>query len=842
MFSFLKRLFNTKKTENTDPDALAEELWQTDFQKEGQIRFNTEFHESYSSEITGQGLSLSMKKKNLFAWTMNPVYRYRDFVLEALLQFPDGTGTNTESGEKNKAGSSAAGFLFRYLNGGTFYSVLVSDTGLLRFDAVINSTPFPVLGWTEMIPQNAPETADEQNAAALPYTQKNVFSLRIIAQGTSFTFILNDNWLAECMDDTIQAPGNIAFAGQNWNEDDSKTVILNAIAIESRPIEVETQYTRWNQFLRIPDEARINLAQTWYAMGRYVPAILELKKTNINGSANPELFLLLGQIYLAQRLYPEAENAVKKALELEPANIQAAAELGGIYYMQHRIKDLETLMGTLSSEDKNGNIFLSNLQGHLYSENGDHEKAANAYNTASLLNPDQGLFSYNAGRELMADGFPEKAKQPLLNAARIFLKNEEYTDLEETVRLLDEMYPDDAEISGIHGKYLYAVGKTEEALRYLKTAIDGNTADSAVWYLYGMVLSGQKKKKEAIESLEKAAELEPDCGLYYFRLAETLFSDGQDCTDALTRALETDSGNGWVFNLAAQKSLTAGDFAKAEEHILKARDLLPEENPVLINYAEIRRKMGKLEEILHFLDTDDAELLHAGANLLVADGRYEEAHSWYQRALKLNPSDTELVTDYAANCIEQDLFNEADDMLGKAFEIERTPRLYKLISYLAGRKGEFTRSEVSLIQGLNEFPDNPELFYELSGVYLATGRTEKAAEIPGKLRKLQAGDLADKLEKEIREQTVNTIRCSECGRSWDTPKNIPPQGILHITAQPPDDLPAGTCPKCGKNYCIGCAKENLGEDGRFYCRKCNKPLKLISQDIIWLLNQWQQKK
>jgi hypothetical protein len=58
---------------------------------------------------------------------------------------------------------------------------------------------------------------------------------------------------------------------------------------------------------------------------------------------------------------------------------------------------------------------------------------------------------------------------------------------------------------------------------------------------------------------------------------------------------------------------------------------------------------------------------------------------------------------------------------------------------------------------------------------------------------------------------------------------------------PPDDLPAGSCPECGKTYCIGCAKEHLDESGRFLCSECGKSLKLIDEGLKKLVYDWASK-
>lgn len=855
MLTFLKKLFGAKPADDIDPDLEIEESWQTNFHKNSTARFTEETGEAYSTKLTHDGLVLSFGKKNVYAWTVDPLYRYRDFVVEGLIEFPEPgkdeaageTGTGAD-GESTRAGSMAAGLLFRYLTEATFYSVLVSDRGMVRMDVVINGTPVPVLGWTETKAGsretgagkgNDAETEEETDHA--PYQENpRVFSLRLIARGTSFTIIVNDEWVAECSDDTIQAAGKIAFAAQNWKAPEGTAVTLRGIAIDSGYMDVETIYARWNQYLAIPADAHVALARTWYAMGKYVPAIVELNRAWKLREGDAGELLVSARAYLAQHLYTEAERQIRKALELDPLHVEATAELGGIFYLQNRFEELEGLLHGLLRESVEKSPFLSNLEGHLLRWHGRHEESAAAYSRAAAVAQDQGLFALHAGNEYTDAGKPTEALDAWLDAARVFLSENEYDDLGETVDRLLSAAPEDVRVLGIAGKYYYGIENETKAFPYLERASELDTDDSAVWYLLGMILSARGNTEKAIKAFRKAAALESEYGLYHFRLAETLYNAGEECDAEIARAIETGGDNGWVWNLAALKALDDDDVEGADGFIGKARRLLPAELTILTNYAEIMRLKGRLDEALALFDPDDADALWASANLLVEDGRNEEAEDRYVQAQRRKPFDAKLLTDRAANCLELDLLNEADDLLGKAIDIESSPRIFRLISYLSGRKGEYARAEISLKRGLEEFPNDGELLYELASVYNATGKRQKAADVVGRLLEIDDSERVRELEDEIRDAATFRIDCSTCARHWRVPKDIPAQGSLRLTAEPPDDLPAGTCPVCQTHYCIGCAKETLGEDGRFRCKKCGQPLKLVNQGIIWLLNQWQE--
>jgi len=853
MFTRILQFFQKKRGPDADPDDIMTELWTADFRKGTGARFLPESGAAYAATLSPNGLRLDLRKRHVFAWACDPLYRYRNFVVEATIEFEAGKeipGEDAESGGAapngggrsggNRAGSHAAGLLFRYLNESTFYSLLVSDGGMVRLDAVVNGTPIPMLGWTETVRQaDGASAADgtEDNGPSVEGPLRR--NLRLIARDTGFTVTVDDAWVAECHDDTIQAGGRIAFAGQNWGERETASPLLASLTLDSRPYEVETVHTRWTRLIPVPPEAHVNLARTHYSMGNYVPAILELKRAWKDLKPGAGDLLLAAQVYLAQQLLPEAEEEVRKALALEPSHADAAAELGGLLYLQNRFPELDALLSSLEPGVLAGSPFLSNLEGHLEHWKGNARAAAEAYGRAATLNPDQGLFPRNSGAEWKAAGEPERALEAWLEAGRRFLAHDEYADLGDIVDSLAALAPKDPRVLALEAKYHYGEGRHAEAAKLLEKATKADGADSGTWYLHGMVLAEKGKAQKAIEAFKKAVELEPDYGLYRYRLAETLFFAGKDCAEELERAFATGADNGWVHNLAALRSLRENGLEAAAAHVAEALRLLPEERDVMVNYAEVERRLGRLDEALARFDRNDALFLRAGANLLVEDGRHEEAEEWYRKAQALTPFDPGLLADRAANCIELDYLNEADDLLARALDYESSPRLYKLISYLASRKGEFTRSEVALQQGLSEFPEDPELLYELSAVYLATNRPAKAEKIRARLEAVEPGERSLSLGEEILEKSTVSFACSACGRRWRVPKDLPPQGSLHLTAEPPDDLPAGTCPNCKTVLCIGCGKETLGEDGRFRCRTCGVPLKLIDNNIIWLLNQWQ---
>ena len=766
--SKLKNLRKSKKEIPIDYEEIVEEQWQADFSKPENCRFVAETGDGYSAAFTPHtttepgtgGITLEAQRKHLYAWTVNPVFRYKDVIIEADIRLPEPAkktnGADVPPDTSDKAGAFAAGLLFRYINQSTFYALLISDAGWVRLDAVVNSTPMPLLGWVK-IPHAEQEGTTDGTAA------EHTYSIKLIANNTTITIVINGRWIACCEDDTIQAAGKIAFAIQNWETYSQAAALLSRFSLNSIPMAVETAYTEANEFSAVPPDARISLAKTLYAMGRYVPALLQLRAAARLREPEEADRILAGRIYFAQRMLDEAEQEFKTVLEANPSNEEAVAELGGIYYRAERYEDLQHLLNQAPKSMTAQSSFLSNLEGHLFHALGKHEEAAEAYRRAFMVSPDQGLFAFHQANELYDCGKKPEAVDAYIQAARTFLQHEAYDDLAEVITILERIAPDNPQILSIAGKYAYAVGRYDEALLKLKAACKKGSEDSADWYLCGLLLKTDQPK-EAIKALKKACALEPDYGLYQFRLAEALFLSNGKYQPVLEKALAADPQNAWIHNLRALAALKENNIEQAEAAIAEARRLLPDEVPLLVNYLEVQRRKGQLAACLPLFDIENgtadlavernrAAAFHALANAFAADDSREEAQQWYYKALKLEPKNPELLTDKAENDYELFLLNEADDGLVKALDIKPSVRIYQLIAAISVQKGDYARAEVTLRAGLEAFAENPDLHYDLVCIYRNTKRFEQAQTQLAQLKQYETSDRVDALEKALMQDT-----------------------------------------------------------------------------------------
>ena len=801
--SKLKNLRKPKEDIPIDYEEIVEEQWQADFSKPENCRFAAETGDGYTAAFTPPdpagtntgGITLEAQRKHLYAWTVNPVFRYKDVIIEADIHLPapaePAKKPDVTTASSDKAGGFAAGLLFRYISQSTFYALMISDAGWVRLDAVVNSTPMPLLGWVKIPgsthpdvdhhgsihpnPDHADSDHSDQDQSYADHSNHNeetntqgAYSIKLIANNTTITIVINGHWVACCEDDTNQAAGIIALAILNWETYQQITAQLSRFSLTSIPITVETAYTAANEFSAVPPDARISLAKTLYAMGRYVPALLQLRAAARLREPEEADRILAGRIYFAQRMLDEAEAEFQTVLEVNPSNEEAFAELGGIYYRAERYEDLQRLLQKVPKPMMAQSSFLANLEGHVFHALGKHAEAAEAYRRAFTISPDQGLFAFHQANELYDCGKKSEAVDAYMQAARAFLQHEAYDDLAEVITILERIAPNDPRTLSIAGKYAYAVGRYDDALLKLKNACKKGSGDSADWYLYGLLLKTDEPKA-AIKALKKACELEPEYGLYQFRLAEALFLSHGKYQPVLDKALAADPQNGWVHNLRALAALRENDIEQAEAAVAEARRLLPDEVSLLVNYLEVQRRKGQLAQCLPLFDIENgtadlavernrAAAFHALANAFAADDSREEAQQWYYKALKLDPKNPELLPDKAENDAALFLLNEADDGLVKALDIQPSVRIYQLIASISVQKGDYARAEVTLRAGLESFANSADLHYDLACVYRNTNRFEQAQAQVAQLKQYETSARVDALERAILQATGATVQ------------------------------------------------------------------------------------
>lgn len=853
MLDFLKNLpfFDRFRKLPLDLDALTEEKWVADFTKQKKTRFPEENQEAYTAVYQKGVLLLSIKKPSCMVWVDDPMYRYSDAVIEGELQFHD-----TQS-------YYAAGFQFRKTDDFSYYSFLISTKGYFRLDLRFNNSPVVLVGWTE-----------------IPYfEEKSSFRIhfRLIALGSKFTLVLNNRWAAEVSDDTIPS-GKIAFLGTAYESNPHSpvspaySVALDHLVLESRTIEVEAHHLRWNTLIKVDPQARLRLAETFFAMDQSLSTLVQLKKAwKVQGyHRSQEELLLAAKSSLLLSLHEEAEDYLDRCVEDDPDSDlarKALHEKAKILYLQDKFGQLKDHLEEALRYFPQDPTLLT-LLGHTYTYFKDPQAASQAYDRAMTLDPNNGIIAQNAGHAYEQRGEGIEAVDRYLKAARAFFAAENFDELTLVLQRLSDLAPENPEVHAIEGKRAFALEDWATAARELAEAqrlyafledTGGRKGglkierDSAVPYLQGLLRLREGKRRAALPFFEQAVSLAPDYGPFRFRLAECRFlltkkNDDPELNEQLEAALRLSPEDGWVSNLAAQVAMARGNLDQAKAYLDKAETVLGKVPALLANKAELSFLLGDQNGALGFLDSegivDEQGIMDTEAgNLLVRLERFDEADLRYQKALKADPENLEYLSNRSRCLIELGRYGEADTLLSRAHERESNAEILELIAYVAVKKGEYPRAEASLRLALEHNPNSVSVLTSLAWVYSTMGRWARAEEYIQCLERLvtpgtEAFRSTTELRKQFWEATTKSVACAVCGRVWRVERNPQTTPPLRLVAQPPEDLPAGTCPSCGKTYCIACAKTSLDVQGRFVCPQCGERLKLFDGGLKKIVADW----
>lgn len=831
-------MLNLFRRSHPDPSEIVSERWETKFAWKRRSRFEEELTADYDAAVSGRKLMLTLKRKNLFAWVNDPLYRYRDLVLEADIALD------------RDGGYCSAGLLFRYVNESTYYYFLVSSRGYFRFDVVFNGNPMQLIDWTEL-PNDEPAVDEHQRSGG-----DIQYRLRVVANGTRFTLCCNDSWIAEIDDETIDA-GGIAFGAQNYDESEEIRASLERIVIDSRGLEVEANHYRWREGIPVDPEARVRLARTLFNADNPTAALIQLRKVLKERPPDAPTLFFLAECQTSLGLNESALENVERTLELDPSHAQARREKANLLYLLGRYDDLKSYLAGFV-EEANSSV-LWNLFGHAHFSLGNWDEALGAYARACELEPDMPLFHVNAARACEHLERREEALDHYRVAGRLLIRQDATEDLARVVPSMLAIDPSSREGRIFAGTLAFQESSFSEAARIFQQLADEGVEDTAVLYMLGIIRSRAGRKREALDLFLRAADLEPGFALYWFRAAETRYILGESPGEALDRALELAPEDAWTLNLAGQVAIDEGQYDRAVELLERAHETMVEEIDITINLAEAMFLSGRVQESTALLEgRDEAIACNSLGNIYTRLGRSEEALSAYERGYLANPDDPIITENYAAACIESDLINRAEELLGKLVDSSPSASILNRVGNLAQIEGDLTRAEAAYREAfsylglpdydrplseedrrrLEEDPDLNDLAVDLEAnladLFLQWYRFDHARTTIQRLSEHTAAPRVEHLKRRLRSATEVGFSCASCGRTWWAPKVVDVPSLVRLHGEPPHDSPAGRCERCGKVYCVGCAMEHLRGD-RFVCPDCDEYLKLNNDQLKYLV-------
>lgn len=349
-------------------------------------------------------------------------------------------------------------------------------------------------------------------------------------------------------------------------------------------------------------EAHVNLGVAYERLGLGDLAEAMFRKTLELQADHAEARLNLGLKQAEAGRFPDALSSLRKAVQLAPQSLTARKALAMVLTRLKRPQEAIPQFERIVQEDP------SSAEAHLdlgiaLAESGNQEKALAAFDKAARLAPDSFRPHYNRGRALNDLGHTVQARQAL-----------------EAAIALSSRY---APALHLLGTIERAAGDAPRAVELLRAAAELDPGNPLVHYDLGLAASEAGQPEKAIHHWEAALSLDPHHKESLYNLAQALHAiDPRKAREyrehyAALKAEEQDTdraGTLWNFALAeAEKEQWAkafelfrqaldacggcpargqihknfglvyghsGDYERAAAELIKALDLLPEDEEI----------------------------------------------------------------------------------------------------------------------------------------------------------------------------------------------------------------------------------------------------------------------
>ena len=409
----------------------------------------------------------------------------------------------------------------------------------------------------------------------------------------------------------------------------------------------------------------------------------------------------------------EARAAILVQLQQMPESIEGYNLLGIIESNQHDIKNAQSAFEQALKLAPNSTKTHNNLGNLLLGEN-KLDLAEREFRTVLAIDPRNADGNYNIGLLLMAKAKPSEAilhferVRPAnvatkLNLIRAYFEAKRPAEALRNAAEVSIQNKDDLQLHFSLGLLLASEKQYKNAQLELEQA--EALAPGTFEILYNLALSmlrnGAYPQAELVAN--RALKLKPDSLETLYLLAEIESDESRplDALDLLVRAHKIAPENTDIIYLMAQISISQNYFEDAIPLLESGVQLAPRRPDLLAALGESYFMAGKVDsaivDFIKLIDIEPSSRSYAFLGLSYRHlGRFDEARSYFQKGLKLDP--------HNPTC----LFN---------------------LGYMSERQGEIADAESKFVEVLRANPDYADALLELANLRMAAKKLPEAEQL-----------------------------------------------------------------------------------------------------------------
>lgn len=494
-------------------------------------------------------------------------------------------------------------------------------------------------------------------------------------------------------------------------------------------------------------DARLQLGNTYFAIGKYDFAEKELEKVQRQDPMNHDISLRLAQIYLKTDRGEKAFNTLVSLESSLPNNTEVLSTLALCYALKGDLVSSESkLRKALLVNPKDLNARLGLVRVLAATNRSDAGKELletvitdNPNDTApyylklqlSMLKADRegAINSLRSIRVIKSDDFVAAFMLGLL-----YLDADNIDACRKVVSEIKTMNPEHPLAYRLDGMVNYQQGNYQQAINSLQKSLT-KMPDQQGYYFAGVSYYQLKQYEQALSSFQKAIDSNPNNEQSRLMLAQTFLKQGRvdDCIRTANALLVKNPRSAVAYNVLGSAYLTLGKYDQAMKHLDKALELDPD-------LAQAHLKKGLFNLSTGNLKTGEVDLQNAVAaapevlnnRMLLANHylrtkNYPLALKTMQQGLTNSPDSAILYNNMSAVHFAQKNTAEALASLEKAKKLkpDYLSPYFNLANYYVSRQ-DYPAAIKEYQQALAAVPNNLTSILKLAGLYELSGDKDQA--------------------------------------------------------------------------------------------------------------------
>ena len=490
-------------------------------------------------------------------------------------------------------------------------------------------------------------------------------------------------------------------------------------------------------------------------------AIEQYQKIADKTPRDTESWLMLGRLNKVLQSSTEAVKDYKKALEIDPDNVEAMTGLAMVYADLGDTKQATDLLRKASEKDPNPRS-LAQLAG-AYEQMKDYALAAETLRRAADLQPgntdmkkalaqdlllaeklDEALKIYN---ELIAEDPKDDASY--LRISQIYRQKHDFAKAHEAGDKAKEIDPSNLEYQYNEVNLLDAEGKTPDAIKVMKrmlestekktyTAGEKNNRATLLERL-GFLYRSNEQYPQAVDTFKQIVDLDPDASpgahaqiiLTYGQAKD--FAKAESVGEAAQKKFPNDR------QIRAARASILSDQGKTDQAIAEAKKLLDgkTDRETYLTMAQIYEKGKNYKEMSKALDASEklSTTKEEKENIYFMRGamferqkNYAAAEAEFRKALESNPNNAAALNYLGYMLADRNVrLSEARDLIQRAVDREPGNGAYlDSLGWVYFRLNQLPEAEAQLRKALDSMAKDPTVHEHLGDVYAQEGKLREA--------------------------------------------------------------------------------------------------------------------